>query len=76
MKRTMYLYKVEYQEKLCYDDGDVWLDFSKNVVAFEDAMTAVSFLLTNLKDKTIRICEVTRIACVDDVYRNILPHKE
>lgn len=78
MKRTMYLYKIDYQEKITWDAdaNDVWIDLSQNILAFDDAMAAADFLLVNLKDKTIRICEVTRIAVVDDVYRNIFPNKE
>lgn len=75
MKRAMYLYKIEYEEKI-EAGANAWLGFSKNILAFDDAMAAVNFLLVNLKGKTIRICEVTRLAPVDDVYRNILPNKE
>lgn len=76
MKRAMYLYKIEYEEKFCYDDGDIWIDSSTNILGFDNAMAVADFLLVNLKDKTIRICEITRIAVVDDVYRNILSDKE
>ena len=77
MKRTMYLYKIEYEEKIeCYGGTDAWLDFSTNILGFDNAMAVADFLLVNLKDRIIRICAVTRIALVDDVYRNILPHKE
>lgn len=73
----MYLYKINYEEKIeGHGRPDIWLDFSKNILAFDDAMAAANFLLVNLIDKTIKICEVTRIARVDDVYRNILSDEE
>lgn len=75
MRRTMYLYKINYEERI-ETGNNVWLDFSKNILAFDDAMAAVSFLLTSLKGKTIRINEVTRLAPVDYVYRNILSNEE
>ncbi|KKK93835.1 hypothetical protein LCGC14_2688930 [marine sediment metagenome] len=75
MKRTMYLYKIKYEEKIEVA-SNAWIDLSQNILGFDNAMAVADFLLVNLKDKIIRICEITRIALVDDVYRNILPNKE
>ena len=71
MKRTMYLYEIKYQEKV-EAGNDVWLDFSKNILAFENAMMAISLLINSLRDKTIRIYEIKQIACVDHVCETVI----
>ena len=72
MKRTMYLYKIEYEEK-GGPGNNFWLEgFSKNILAFENAMMAISLLTDSLLDKTIRICEVTRITHVDHLCKTVI----